>query len=209
MDELNEKILSAYHKSIVSPLFEAKKIIASAYFSGNVLKWTTKDGRSGSDPMSNKTDTKDVLKHLKKVLGGNVDLDMIKEEKLDEASVDQGAADELSIYVDNDSNLYRQMVQPWQKNLILKIAKGQFKYSLAIKGLSKNLFTEGAKRYSKDYGSGNDWNTMFTVPTREAASKIWLDAFLSEAEIGNYDDLLPKKYQKDGTRNIDFSKLSK
>jgi len=126
-----------------------------------------------------------------------------------EGSVDKDAARELSIYVDNDSNLYRQMVQPWQKNLILKIAKGQFKYSLAIKGLSKNLFTEGAKRYSNDFSTGNDWNTMFTVPTREEASKEWLDAFLEDAEIGNYDDILPKKYQKDGTRNINYSKLKK
>ena len=38
-----------------------------------------------------------------------------------EGQSDQAAADELVIYVDNDSNLNRQMVVPWQKNLMAKL----------------------------------------------------------------------------------------
>jgi hypothetical protein len=113
--------------------------------------------------------------------------------------------------VENDGNLHRQMTEPWIKNLMTKAVKGVFSRKLAVKGLSKNLFTEGAKRYSKEFSTGKDWNTMFPVPARVAAAEMWLDDFFAEAEIGNYDNstFLPKKYLKDGSKNVDWEKLKK
>ena len=130
-------------------------------------------------------------------------------DEVSEGSADKEAATELVMYVDNDSQLYRQMVTPWRKNLIAKIARGIFDYNKAVMGLAKNLFTEGAKRYAKDFSTGGDWADIFSVPTRKMAAEEWLDSYLGEAEVGEYDELLPKKYQKDGTRNIDYSKLRK
>jgi hypothetical protein len=40
---------------------------------------------------------------------------------------------------------------------------------------------------------------------------MWLEDFFAEAEIGNYDNdtFLPKKYLKDGSKNVDWEKLKK
>ncbi len=67
----NDRIQEAYMKV----LNEGKKTFVSAYVDNNVLKWRTEDGRTGSDPMKN---VKDVKKHLKKVLGSDIELEMIK-----------------------------------------------------------------------------------------------------------------------------------
>ena len=82
MDYINEKIQSAYEDSILE-----KKTFVSAYWLGNALVWKTSDGRSGSDPMKKTKDKKALLKHFKKVLGSNVELELIKEskEKIDES----------------------------------------------------------------------------------------------------------------------------
>lgn len=124
------------------------------------------------------------------------------------AGLDKESARELSLFVDNDGDLYRQMVTPWIKNLIAKIARGQFNYKKAKMGLAKHLFTEGAKRYTKQYATG-DYKQIFNKATIEAAAEEWLIEFLDEAELGNYDNHLPKKYQKDGTTGQDYSKLRK
>jgi hypothetical protein len=120
-------------------------------------------------------------------------------------------ATELKIYVENDGMLYRQMVVPWTKNLMTKAVKGVFNKKLAIKGLANNLFTEGAKRYAKDFASPGEWSSIFPVPARKIAAEMWLEDFFAEAEIGNYDNdtFLPKKYLKDGSKNVDWEKLKK
>ena len=56
-----------------------KKVFVSARWDGNVLKWRTEDGRTGSDPMKKGTDKKVLMKHFKKVLGSDVDLEVLNE----------------------------------------------------------------------------------------------------------------------------------
>ena len=84
---INEKIQEAYEKSILQ---EKKKPYVSAYWLGNALVWRTDDGRSGSDPMKKTKDKKALLKHFKKVLGSDVELELIKEAKKEEINEAEG-----------------------------------------------------------------------------------------------------------------------
>lgn len=104
-------------------------------------------------------------------------------------------ATELQLYVDNDADLYRQQHQPILKNLITKMARGTYDRDKAVK-LFMYLAESGAKKYTKEFGG--TWHTMFDVPTRRLAAIAWRDAFEGEAKLGNYDNYLPKKYQKRG-----------
>jgi hypothetical protein len=103
---------------------------------------------------------------------------------------------ELKLYIDNDSQLYRSQTTSILKNLMTKRGQGQYDPSKAVK-LWMYLVDAGAKKYAKEHGSpGDKWNEMFTKADREAVAKEMNDDFEAEAKLGNYDDLLPKKYQK-------------
>jgi len=105
-------------------------------------------------------------------------------------------ARELAIFIDNDGQLYRQMVVPIQKNLVTKMARGTYDSEKAHKAFY-NLAVEGAKRYTNTHGGrGAVWHEMFSVADRKAAAAELLAGFEEEAELGNYDDLLPKKYRR-------------
>ena len=71
---------AAYFKYLMDTLdslYEAKTTHVSAYFSGNTLKWSAEGGRTGGDPnMKGKTKTQ-IIKHLEKVLGSKVNLEMV------------------------------------------------------------------------------------------------------------------------------------
>jgi hypothetical protein len=56
----------------------------------------------------------------------------------------------------------------------------------------------GAKKYAKESGD-YPWHKMFDVPTRKAVAEDLTRHFETEAKIGNYDNLLPMKYQAEGT----------
>tara|TARA_B100000959_G_scaffold240421_1_gene261647 strand:+ start:274 stop:642 length:369 start_codon:yes stop_codon:yes gene_type:complete len=60
-------------------------------------------------------------------------------------------ANELKLFIDNDSNLYRQRYMPIIKNLSKKKKSGRYRSSLAPK-LFSYLVSDGAKRYVKAYG---------------------------------------------------------
>lgn len=106
---------------------------------------------------------------------------------------DEHAARELYLFATNDSDLYRQQITPINKNLITKKARGVYKTELAVK-LAMYLMENAAKKYAREFGG--TWNEMFNVPTRKEAAKEFVEHFENEAGYGNYDDLLPAKYQK-------------
>lgn len=110
-------------------------------------------------------------------------------------TVDKPAAHELELFVDSDADLYRQQYQPILKNLATKKARGIYRHDLAVK-LFMYLMESGAKKYAKEYSTGSDWHTIFNVPTRQAAAERFADSFETEYDLGNYDRMLPKKYQK-------------
>jgi hypothetical protein len=105
-------------------------------------------------------------------------------------------ATELMLYIENDANLHRQHV-PILKNLATKKVRSQYKHDLAVK-LFGYLVESGAKKYAKEFGSpGQPWHKMFDVPTRKLVAEDLTSGFEAEFELGNYDGLLPKKYQKE------------
>ena len=109
---------------------------------------------------------------------------------------DTHAATELEQYIENDADLHRQQHAPILKNLATKKARGEYKHALAVK-LFGYLVESGAKKYAKAFGSPNQpWHKMFDVPTRKRVAEELTKSFEAEHALGNYDNLLPKKYQK-------------
>lgn len=110
-------------------------------------------------------------------------------------SVDKDAARELELFIDNDATLYRQQYQPILKNLATKRARGIYDHAKAVK-LFMYLMESGAKKYAKEYGGpGANWHEMFNVPTRHAAAESFAKSFEVEDDLGNYSNMLPKKYR--------------
>ena len=109
---------------------------------------------------------------------------------------DTHAATELELYINNDAQLHKAQHAPILKNLATKKARGEYKHALAVK-LFGYLVESGAKKYAREFGSpGQPWHKMFDVPTRKAVAEELTKSFEAEHALGNYDNLLPKKYQK-------------
>jgi hypothetical protein len=109
---------------------------------------------------------------------------------------DKHAATALELYIDNDGSLYRSQTLPILKSLTTKKARGTYKHALAVK-LFGYLVEAGAKKYAKELGTPNQpWNKMFDVQTRKTVAEALTNSFETEHSLGNYDQLLPKKYQK-------------
>lgn len=105
------------------------------------------------------------------------------------------AATELKLYVDNEAALYPQRVSI-MKSLAAKKARGQYRHDLAAKAFG-HVVEAGAKRYAKEHGSpGQPWHQLFPMTARKTAAKEMAADFEAEFALGNYDHLLPKKYQK-------------
>ena len=103
---------------------------------------------------------------------------------------------ELELYIENDGDLYRSQTTSILKNLTTKHAQGAYKHDLAVRAF-EYLVEAGAKKYAKEFGSpGHPWHKMFDVATRRAVAKSFAKSFETEYALGNYDSLLPKKYQK-------------
>jgi len=108
---------------------------------------------------------------------------------------DASVAHELVLFIDNDAQLYRSQHTPIIKNLMTKHAQGRYNSALAVK-LFMYLVDNGAKKYAKEHGGpGAKWNDMFPKAVRVKAAEALRDSFEGEAEVGGYDDLIPKKYQ--------------
>jgi hypothetical protein len=109
---------------------------------------------------------------------------------------DTHAASELKLYIDNDGELYRRQTTSILKNLATKRARGQYKHDLAVKAFGY-LAEAGAKKYAREFGAPDQpWHKMFDAGTRKQAAEALARDFEVEARLGNYDHLLPKKYQK-------------
>ena len=105
--------------------------------------------------------------------------------------IDEHAADDLKIYIDNDAALYRQRTAIY-KNLATKKVRSEYAHAAAVKAFGP-LVEIGAKKYAKEWGG--TWHHVFNVPTRKAVAEEMTQHFETEFSLGNYDYLLPKKYQ--------------
>ncbi len=114
----------------------------------------------------------------------------------DGKGLDEVAAKELYLFIDNDSDLYRQQYEPILKNLTAKKARGVYDRNLAAK-LFGYLVETGAKKYDKEFGAGGrEWSQIFPKKLRDAVAEEFRDRFEIEYALGNYDTFTPKKYQK-------------
>jgi hypothetical protein len=107
---------------------------------------------------------------------------------------DTHAATELKLYIDNDGDLYHRQTLSILKNLATKWARGEYKHDLAVKAFGY-LVEAGAKKYAHAFGVDQPWHTMFDVGTRKLVAEELARHFEAEVALGNYDHLLPKKYQ--------------
>ncbi len=109
---------------------------------------------------------------------------------------DPHAATELRLFIDNDADLYRQQYTPIIQDLMRKRAAGKYGREKSVK-LWMYLAESGAKKYCRQFcASESDWKNVFNKNTRLQVSRALRDSFEAEAELGNYDDYIPKKYRK-------------
>jgi hypothetical protein len=103
-------------------------------------------------------------------------------ESISEA-VDQHAATELELYIENERALYNQR-QSIEANLRKKMAKGQYDSRLAPK-LWMYWVDEGARRYMKEFsGPGSKMQDVFNKETREAVAKSFAKDFEDRVKLG-------------------------
>ncbi len=130
------------------------------------------------------------------MVGESVDFGMLEEHTnlIPESEIlieDATAARELELYIENDATIYKRRLLPAYKNLITKMAREQYDSRKAAK-LMMYTVNDAAKQYSKDYSQGE---AIFDKKTKEMVADSLVKNFEAEAKLGNYNDLLPKKYQ--------------
>jgi len=106
------------------------------------------------------------------------------------APVDEQAATELVMYIENTSDLSPDGPSGQGRSVLLnalrKWRKKTYDPALAVR-LFEYLTEAGAKRYAKEFGSAKEWSTMFTPATRHEAAKQLEASFRSSVENGEYD----------------------
>lgn len=100
-------------------------------------------------------------------------------------NVDRAALSELLTYSDTLPHFNQH--DPIILNLTRKYAAGQYDPLLAPK-LWKYWFDSVAQAYVKEYGG--IWHEMFSVPTREAAAKMYADQIYPRIMAGEFDSWL-------------------
>ena len=68
--------------------------------------------------------------------------------------VEPDTAHELCLYIENDGNLYRQMIVPTIKNMQRKIKSGKYDATQAVKAW-QYVADEGVRRYGREFGNGS------------------------------------------------------
>jgi len=94
-----------------------------------------------------------------------------------EEGVDEVAARELTLYIENDATIYRQRIQPIIKNLARKMKKGTYDPELAIKGFMYAV-EHGIKSYNKEFGPGFKIDKV----TKRKVAEDLRDNFMDEIE---------------------------
>ena len=95
----------------------------------------------------------------------------VKKESVNEAN-DPHMVTELYLYITNDANLHRQMIQPLIKNYRRKLQKQSYDETLAIKGFV-NVVNAGIKSYAKDFSVGERLKVS-KADRQEVAKKLSL-----------------------------------
>ena len=101
---------------------------------------------------------------------------------------DYDAAREISLYADNDNDLYRQQKRPILINLSKKYKKGTYKVELAAK-LWRYYIESAMKKYAKEYGSrGDKWYDILSVSDRNLLAMEYAIETKDEFDLGNFTE---------------------
>jgi hypothetical protein len=84
---------------------------------------------------------------------------------------------ELTLFAQNDGDLYRQSQQPIEANLSKKVANGSYDHDKAVKAWGYHA-DRAAVAYGKQFG-GNG-KQMFSPADRRAAAQHFADVFRNE-----------------------------
>jgi len=101
-----------------------------------------------------------------------------KRRKVSRAPVDQHAARELELYIDNDALLYE-----FKKRIHASFAKKLSRWDAkkALKGFMY-LVDEGAKKYAREFGGS--WSRLFNKPTREVVAAEYVKEYRDIRKTG-------------------------
>ncbi len=113
---------------------------------------------------------------------------------------DLRCAEELELWITNTASLIR-VYEAIAKNLVTKMARSTFDAKKAVKAFL-NLADEGARHYGREIDGKRGIPSYMNRNTRLVAAGALLEYFIREAEIGNYDLYLPKKYQKTPLKKV-------
>lgn len=100
--------------------------------------------------------------------------------------IDQNALRELELYMENDYQIYRQLLAI-EHNLAKKQKSGKYDHKLAPR-LWQYAVDAAAKKYVKEFGGSVQNN--FPKQTREALAKKLADDYLQGHRYGSEDDPL-------------------
>lgn len=99
---------------------------------------------------------------------------------------DETAADELLLYLDNESDIY-EMKRSVVNNLLKKLNGGSYNHSFAMRAWQP-VVERAAKKYSKEYSTGSDWSKIFAPATRDLVAKELADRWYQNAKDGRADE---------------------
>lgn len=101
---------------------------------------------------------------------------------------DEHAAQDLELFLDNESSLYK-LKSSIAKNLLKKKRSGKYNETLAPQAWSY-LIEAAAKAYAKEFDSASNWNKLFPKPLRDALAKEYAQTMSNELDNGEWDHLL-------------------
>jgi hypothetical protein len=98
---------------------------------------------------------------------------------------DQVAAREISLYADNDSQLYYQKRKPILLNLSKKYKKGTYDIDKAAK-LWRYYIDAAMQKYNKEFGSrGDKWYDLLSTSDRNLLATEYAIRTKQEFDLGN------------------------
>lgn len=115
---------------------------------------------------------------------------------------DSQARTELLLYIDNDGQLYRQQRDPIQKNLVRKLIAGKYDRHKSVK-LWEYLADNAAKKYTKEFGTGDGFG-IFNKATRHEAAEHLASNFFQEYQDGEFSHLVEQLQPKGRKRNPEW-----
>lgn len=99
--------------------------------------------------------------------------------KKKEPVISKESVNELTLYIDNDRNIYDRAVSPTEKSLLKKVKKGTYDSEKALKAF-QHVADYGSKMYSKE---NKENKHLFTVAERKEVAKNLLSYFETENKV--------------------------